>query len=158
MARSAPRPRRRWPRAPCSAPGSILRCRSPASPDPASAAPRAGGSCDEPIVLFRDSAAKAAALADRCCHRSAPLSMGKVVEAGLECGYHGLTFDGAGHCVRIPGQRQIPEDACVRSYPVVEKDQLVWLWMGGADKADPASIVDFPFHKNAGERPDTQGA
>jgi vanillate O-demethylase monooxygenase subunit len=117
------------------------------------AEPLARRICDEPVVLFRDAAGKAAALADRCCHRAAPLSMGKIVEAGLECGYHGLTFDGSGRCVRIPGQRQIPQDACVRSYPIVEKDQLVWLWMGEAEKADPALIVDFPFHNDAGKWP-----
>ena len=40
MARSAPRPRRRWPRARSPVPRSISRCRSPASPAPAAAAPR----------------------------------------------------------------------------------------------------------------------
>ncbi len=32
--------------------------------------------CDEPVVLFRDQAGRAAALVDRCCHRAAPLSKG----------------------------------------------------------------------------------
>ena len=49
---------------------------------------------DEPIVFFRDSNGKAAALEDRCCHRGAPLSHGRVVETGLECGYHGLIYVG----------------------------------------------------------------
>jgi phenylpropionate dioxygenase-like ring-hydroxylating dioxygenase large terminal subunit len=102
--------------------------------------------CDEPIVLFRDRANRAAALADRCCHRAAPLSMGTVIEEGLQCGYHGLVFDGAGRCVRIPGQLQIPGDAGVRAYPTVEKDRLVWVWMGAADRADPAQIPDWPCH------------
>src|SRR5437660_4882280 len=79
--------------------------------DELGAQPLARRICNEPVVLFRDAAGKAAALADRCCHRAAPLSMGKVVEDGLECGYHGLTFDGSGRCVRIPGQRQIPAEA-----------------------------------------------
>ncbi len=93
--------------------------------------------CDEPIVLFRDGG-RAAALADRCCHRAAPLHMGAVVEEGIQCGYHGLIFDGAGRCVHIPGQKQIPADAPVRGYPVVEKDQLVWVWTGDPAKADTA--------------------
>ena len=77
--------------------------------------------CDEPIVLFRDGAGRVGALADRCCHRAAPLSMGTVVEEGIQCGYHGLVIDGSGRCVRIPGQKQIPADARVRSYPAIEK-------------------------------------
>ncbi|MBV9201611.1 MAG: Rieske 2Fe-2S domain-containing protein, partial [Alphaproteobacteria bacterium] len=82
--------------------------------------------CNEPIVLFRDGTGRAAALADRCCHRAAPLSMGIVVEEGIQCGYHGLIIDGSGRCVRIPGQKQIPADARVQSYRAVEKDRLVW--------------------------------
>src|SRR6185312_9140275 len=86
--------------------------------------------CNDPVVLFRDRNGRAAALADRCCHRSAPLSLGRVVEEGIECGYHGLVIDGAGCCVKVPGQRLIPDEARVKTYPLVEKNQLVWLWMG----------------------------
>ena len=109
--------------------------------------------CDEPIVLFRDGAGRVGALADRCCHRAAPLSMGTVVEEGIQCGYHGLVIDGSGRCVRIPGQKQIPADARVRSYPAVEKDQLVWVWMGDTAKADADRIVDFPYHNEPGKWP-----
>ena len=116
--------------------------------DELGAEPLARRICGEPLVLFRDKGNRAAGLADRCCHRAAPLHMGSIVEAGLQCGYHGLIFDGSGRCVAIPGQSRIPDDARVRSYPVVEKDQLVWVWMGEAAKADPASIIDFPFHND----------
>jgi phenylpropionate dioxygenase-like ring-hydroxylating dioxygenase large terminal subunit len=109
--------------------------------------------CNDPIVLFRDQAGKPAALADRCCHRSAPLSLGNVVDGGLQCGYHGLIFDASGRCVTVPGQRLIPETARVRSYPAVEKDQLVWVWMGDAAIADPTSIVDFPYHNDPAHWP-----
>jgi phenylpropionate dioxygenase-like ring-hydroxylating dioxygenase large terminal subunit len=102
----------------------------------------------DPLVLFRDPAGRVGALADRCCHRAAPLSMGTVVAEGIECGYHGLVFDASGRCLRIPGQRSIPAEARVRSYPVCEKDQLVWVWMGDPASADPAKIVDFPFHND----------
>ena len=109
--------------------------------------------CNDPVALFRDSSGKAAALADRCCHRAAPLSLGSVVAGGLQCGYHGLVFDGMGCCVAIPGQRRIPEDARVRAYPAVEKNGLVWLWMGDPAKADPSTIVDFPYHDDRSHWP-----
>ena len=57
--------------------------------------------------------------------------------------YHGLKFDPSGQCVQIPGQDNIPAKLGVRSFPVVEKDHLIWIWMGDADKADPAQIVDY---------------
>jgi vanillate O-demethylase monooxygenase subunit len=109
--------------------------------------------CGDPVVLFRNGSGKAVALADRCCHRAAPLHLGSLVEAGIQCGYHGLVFDATGRCVTIPGQKLIPQNAQVRSYPTVEKDQLVWLWMGDAALADPAKIVDFPYHNDPAHWP-----
>ncbi len=126
--------------------------------DEIGAEPLARRICNEPVVLFRDGSGRAAALADRCCHRAAPLHMGTVVADGIQCGYHGLVIDGSGRCVRIPGQKLIPADARVRSYPVVEKDQLVWLWMGDAAKADTAKIVDFPYHNDPGKWPNKHDA
>ena len=116
-------------------------------------APLARRICNEPLVLFRDGTGRVGALADRCCHRAAPLSMGTVVEEGIQCGYHGLVIDGSGRCVRIPGQKQIPADARVRSYPAIEKDQMVWVWMGDPAKAETAKIVDFPYHNDPGKWP-----
>ena len=109
--------------------------------------------CDDPIVLFRDQSGRPAALVDRCCHRSAPLSLGEVVAEGIQCGYHGLTFDGSGACVAIPGQSRISDGARVRSYPVVEKNQFIWIWMGEAARADTSAIVDFPYHDDRAHWP-----
>jgi phenylpropionate dioxygenase-like ring-hydroxylating dioxygenase large terminal subunit len=104
--------------------------------------------CDVPLVLYRTEAGEPAALLDRCCHRAAPLSLGRVTCAGLECGYHGLVFDTKGTCVHIPGQRHIPHTAKVASYQMVEKDAIIWIWMGDAEAADPELIVDYPFHND----------
>ena len=112
---------------------------------------------DEPVVMFRDRHGKAAALVDRCCHRAAPLSLGQVTDAGLECGYHGLTFDCSGRCVLIPGQEKIPQKAGVRSYPLVEKDEFLWIWMGDSEKADPSLILDYPYHNDYKQWPHKHG-
>lgn len=112
---------------------------------------------NEPIVLFRNKDGKAAALIDRCCHRAAPLSLGKVTDAGLECGYHGLTFDCAGQCVVVPGQDKIPQKARVRSYPLIEKDEFLWIWMGDPERADASKIIDYPFHNDHKKWPHKHG-
>jgi len=109
--------------------------------------------CNDTIVLFRDQSGRPAALLDRCCHRSAPLSLGKVVAEGIQCGYHGLTFDGSGACVAIPGQSRISDSVRVRSYPVAEKNQLIWIWMGEAARVDMRAIVDFPYHDDHADWP-----
>jgi vanillate O-demethylase monooxygenase subunit len=102
--------------------------------------------CGQPLVLFRESNGRVAALYDSCCHRGAPLTAGRVIGKGLQCGYHGLVFAPDGRCVEIPGQKLIPAKVRVRSYPVVEKNQLIWVWMGDPSKADAGSILDYPFH------------
>ncbi len=60
----------------------------------------------QPLVLFRPRPGKVAALPDACPHRQAPLSKGRVVEAALECPYHGWSFNAAGQCTRVPGSNQ----------------------------------------------------
>lgn len=102
---------------------------------------------NQEVVLFRDSDGRACALEDRCCHRATPLRLGEVVPQGLQCGYHGLVFNGAGDCVLIPGQGKIPRNAKVRSYPILERQEIVWIWMGDPELADPGKLhVDFPWN------------
>ncbi len=103
---------------------------------------------NQPVVFYRDRTGKVAALEDRCCHRGTPLAQGSVVDEGLQCGYHGLVFDASGACVRVPGQDHIPARARVRSYPVVEQDEFVWIWLGAAEKADPSRLTSYPYHND----------
>ncbi len=98
----------------------------------------------QPVVLFRTGTGAVAALEDACPHRLAPLSMGQLKGDTIECGYHGMTFDCRGECVRIPGQEVIPRNARVRSYPVVENMGLAWIWMGDPAAADRTKVYDLP--------------
>jgi phenylpropionate dioxygenase-like ring-hydroxylating dioxygenase large terminal subunit len=107
----------------------------------------------EPIVVFRDAAGAVAALEDRCCHRGAPLSVGEVVPRGIQCGYHGLTFDRSGKCILVPGDHKVPPGAQVRSYPALERDALVWIWMGAPEKADSSLLVRYPYHNDSSNWP-----
>lgn len=56
------------------------------------------------VVLFRDHEGRAAALLDRCPHRFAPLSAGRIRPDGrIACPYHGWSFDRDG-CGRSPSE------------------------------------------------------
>lgn len=99
---------------------------------------------DEAIVIYRTEAGRAVALADECPHKRLPLSKGRLKGDAVECGYHGLTFDCAGQCIRVPGQTTIPRAAVVRSYPLEERRGILWIWMGEAERADPDLIFDLP--------------
>ena len=95
---------------------------------------------NEPLAIYRAGAGEIVALEDRCCHRFAPLSKGRLEGDDLRCMYHGLKFDRSGRCIEIPGQDMIPRTARVRAYPVLEKHSWIWVWMGDPAKADPALI------------------
>lgn len=88
----------------------------------------------EELVLFRNASGQAFALEDRCPHRRVPLALGRVVESGLQCGYHGWIFDGAtGSCMQIPnlhaGER-VPARYGARAFAVSEANGFVHVWVG----------------------------
>jgi len=99
----------------------------------------------EPLMLYRTGAGEPVALADRCVHRRFPLSMSRRDGDRIVCGYHGFTYEPSGACVSVPGQTRIPRTARVPSYPIVEQDSLVWVWIGERDRADPAAIPRAPW-------------
>jgi len=98
---------------------------------------------EKPVVIFRGESGRYIALEDRCCHRGAPLSMGRIEGDCIRCMYHGMKYDENGICVEIPGQDRIPKTMKVRRYPVEERNHLVWIWMGDPALADPDLIVDY---------------
>ena len=99
--------------------------------------------CGEPVVLYRRLDGSVAAMRDACPHRLLPLSMGMLEGDDLRCRYHGMKFDGAGRCVEAPSQPRLAENFAVAAYPVIERFRFVWVWIGEADKADPALLPDF---------------
>jgi vanillate O-demethylase monooxygenase subunit len=102
------------------------------------------------IVMFRTGDGQVAALEDRCCHRSLPLSCGTIEGRGVRCGYHGLLFAPNGACLEIPGQAKIPVKAKVKSYTLLEKDQVLWIWMSQDEATTPThDAPDYPFHNDA---------
>ncbi|MEQ8349002.1 MAG: aromatic ring-hydroxylating dioxygenase subunit alpha [Sneathiellaceae bacterium] len=105
-----------------------------------------------PVVLWRDTGGAAIAFEDRCCHRGAPLSRGRIEGDALRCMYHGLKFDRAGQCIEIPSQDRVPPQARVRSFPVVERHGWAWIWMGDPALADEALIPDTHWLDDSGWR------
>lgn len=102
--------------------------------------------CDEPLVIYRKNDGTPVILEDRCPHRKFALSKGELVGDEVQCGYHGMCFDGTGKCTAIPGQKNIPPQLNVRSYPVEERYGWIWVWMGDPDSANAEIIPDY--HRN----------
>lgn len=99
----------------------------------------------EPLVLYRTQGGDPTVLYDRCPHRFAPLSLGKLVGDEIECGYHGLRFSQAGNCTHNPHSSGIPKAARVRAYPTVERGGFIWYWPGDVERADRSLIPVFEF-------------
>ncbi|WP_156680799.1 aromatic ring-hydroxylating dioxygenase subunit alpha [Sphingomonas profundi] len=104
---------------------------------------------DQPVLLYRTSTGRPAALLDRCPHRLVPLSAGKRSGDLVRCGYHGMTFGPDGACVHIPGQSTIPPAAAATAFPVIERFGLIWIWLGEA-AADAELIPEVPWLDSPG--------
>jgi vanillate O-demethylase monooxygenase subunit len=109
-----------------------------------SAAPIGRRMLGEQVMVYRAESGEPVALEGRCPHRFAPLHMGTVANDQVTCPYHGLVFDRSGACVHNP-HGDVPKEAKLKTYPVVERDGVVWVWMGDPAKADPDLIVDSGF-------------
>jgi vanillate O-demethylase monooxygenase subunit len=104
------------------------------------ASPLAVSILGEPVVIWRGENGTLSALEDRCVHRLAPLSLGRCEGANLRCMYHGILFAPGGQALEIPGQDLVPAKARVRAYPVIDRHDWVWVWMGDPARADEALI------------------
>lgn len=101
---------------------------------------------DRPVLLFREESGTARAIINLCSHKLAPLHLGKLVDSTVECGYHGLRFNGDGKCVYNPQDpKRIPANASIASFPVVERDGIIWIWMGEPAEADESLIISFAY-------------
>jgi phenylpropionate dioxygenase-like ring-hydroxylating dioxygenase large terminal subunit len=109
------------------------------------------------IVVWRDSAGKVLAHDDKCLHRGAKLSLGKIVNSNLRCAYHGWCYDAQGQCVAIPTSKTAEAKLAPRlrlpTYEAQERAGLVWLFFPGQAGA-PAPPLAIPEEL---ENPDWSG-
>jgi len=105
--------------------------------------------CNKHIVFWRKADGAVAALEDACWHRLLPLSMGWLEGDEVVCRYHGLKFDGKGHCTLVPSQGKPNPSARVRAYPALEKFRFVWVWPGDPALADPALVPDMHWNDDS---------
>ena len=104
----------------------------------------------ENIVLFLDAEGKAAALHDRCCHRTAKLSKGTVTNGLIACAYHGWQYNAAGKLVKIP---QFTDDQPVPDARVPScfaESRYGYVWVALEEPLRP--IPDIPEETTPGYR------
>lgn len=103
--------------------------------------------CGESILFWRTQAGAVTAMSDRCVHRRFPLSEqpSHLVGDTVVCGYHGFTYGADGVCVAVPGQARVPRTARLRTYPAVEQDSFVWVFIGDPALAGAVAIPRAPW-------------
>ena len=93
----------------------------------------------ERLVLFRNDDGEMGLISRQCPHRGVDLCYGRLEENGLRCPFHGWHFDRAGACVEQPGEpagSRMHEKITVTSYPVIEKNGIVFAYMGEGEAPD----------------------
>ncbi|HKP79026.1 MAG TPA: aromatic ring-hydroxylating dioxygenase subunit alpha [Phenylobacterium sp.] len=98
---------------------------------------------NERIALYRREDGGPVALSDTCPHRFAPMHLGRLHGDVLACPYHGLQFGDDGACRHNPHGPIIPPALRLKSYPVVDRYGVIWIWMGAPAQADETRIPDF---------------
>lgn len=99
-----------------------------------------------PLVFWRDVSGQPVVMNDRCPHRGAALSLGRLRDNELACPFHGFRFAADGRCMRTPpeGDRPVPPDLQVRTHTATEAHGYIWLWRGS--QCDPAKLPEPPQH------------
>ncbi|PRQ06495.1 Rieske 2Fe-2S domain-containing protein [Enhygromyxa salina] len=85
------------------------------------------------IVLFRRPSGEIACLPDRCPHRGAKLSPGRISQGCIQCPFHGFLYDGDGVCRHVPANgadRPVPKGLRLDPFPTREAHGLIWIWWG----------------------------
>ena len=91
------------------------------------------------LVLWRNEKGKICCIDDRCCHRGASLSCGRILKGKLECPFHGFIYNEYGGVESIPANGKnnpVPKEMKVSYYKTFEGYGFIWLWWGEADKIE----------------------
>ena len=103
---------------------------------------------EQPLVLWRNTEGQVQSFVDRCPHRGARLSMGRVENGNLECPYHGWQFSTGGQCVKVPAVPDFtpPASQRVKAFEVQEAYGLVWVRLEPSESQLPVFGAESDTH------------
>jgi phthalate 4,5-dioxygenase len=94
----------------------------------------------ENLIAVRTGSGTVGLLAHACPHRGASLFFGRNEAEGIRCVYHGWKFDVQGRCVDMPSEppdRNFKDKVRARAYPCIERNGIVWTYMGPREEPPP---------------------
>jgi nitrite reductase/ring-hydroxylating ferredoxin subunit len=97
------------------------------------------------MLAFRDTEGKLGLIDEFCAHRGVSLWFGRNEQNGIRCPYHGWKYDVNGNCTEVPSEPTSGycERIKLKSYPLVERGGVIWVYMGPADKQPPLPEWEF---------------
>ena len=90
----------------------------------------------EKMLAFRDSSGRLGVIDEFCAHRGVSLWFGRNEENGIRCPYHGWKYDVNGNCIEIPSEpveSKLCERIKLKSYSLVERGGIIWIYMGAPE-------------------------
>ncbi len=111
---------------------------------------------DQAFVLFRNTRGEVQVLADRCPHRGAQLSRGRIIDGNIVCPYHGWSMSGSGRLVNVPSNgpatsgNMSRNEKCVQAPPIVRQDGCVWIWPHESQPLASSPEWRFPYFGKTG--------
>lgn len=99
----------------------------------------------EKLVAFRGPDGRVGVLDHACPHRCASLFLGRNEEGGLRCVYHGWKFAPDGACLEqpnVPSQFAFADRVSARAYPAVERNGVIWTYMGARTEPPPLTAIE----------------
>src|SRR5664279_1600787 len=100
----------------------------------------------ERLLAFRDTHGRYGLIDEFCAHRGVSLWFGRNEEGGLRCPYHGWKYDVTGQCTEVPSEPEASgfcNKIKLKSYPLVKIGDVLWTYMGPADKRPPQPEWEF---------------
>lgn len=99
----------------------------------------------EKMVAFRDTQGRLGLIDEFCAHRGVSLWFGRNEENGLRCPYHGWKFNFQGQCIEVPSEPTSGycDRIKLKSYPMMERGGVIWVYMGPAEKQPPLPEYEF---------------
>ncbi|CAG2103947.1 unnamed protein product, partial [Medioppia subpectinata] len=114
--------------------------------------------CEQQLVAFRGPSGAVHVLSAYCPHLGANLGVGGHVvtesESGddcIQCPFHGWRFGGDGQCKRIPNLEKSelkPLNARVKCWPVMEKNEMIYMWYHSSDQEPDHFLPDLSVKYN----------
>ncbi len=113
------------------------------------AGPQAIQLLGQSLVLWRTDNGEPVLLADRCPHRGARLSMGRVTRGHLQCPYHGWQFDARGACALVPATPGFtpPASSAVAQFGLRQAHGLLWADLSGQARQPPPELSHLPSRR-----------